>query len=146
MKEAPERAQLCWDDGNWKYKDAKNHHHETDDTLKLFMGSLQGFQVLKYIRVQNEAFVEEDSVDAASGRKVHRLVDLLPASVEMVVLARPRSSWNDSIQLLEGLPELKAERVPKLEMVDFESDWHSRRTPNKDMKMKFLANGIDLIL
>lgn len=145
-EEAPGRARLCWEDGTWIHKDMKNHQYESEGTLKLFIGSLRGFLVLKYIRLQSEAFVEEESVDAAGGRRVHRLVDLLPASMETMTLASPQLTRDDSIQLLEGLPELKTERVPKLEMIDFESDWHSRRKPNKDMKLKFLAGGIDLVL
>lgn len=38
--------------------------------VKPFIGSLRGFQVLKYIRDQNKAFIEED----LRGRTVHRLL------------------------------------------------------------------------
>ena len=94
-EEALERAQLCWDDGNWVYKDVNPHRYGSDGAVKLFIGCLRGFQVLKYIRAQNEMFVEEDSVNAAGGGKVHRLVDLLPASMEMIALAKSRLSWED---------------------------------------------------
>ena len=86
-----------------------------------FLGSLRGFQVLKNIRVQNEGFVEEDPKDPANGRRVHRLVDLLPASVERVELALPQLCIEESCRLIEGLPELKAERVPNLTTVITES-------------------------
>lgn len=108
--------------------------------VKPFMGSLRGFQVLKHIRVQNEAFVEEDTGNSAGDRTVHRLVDLLPASVVDVTLARPHLSKKDSYRLMEGLPELK-EEVPKLEKVYFESG-----KPYEEMKTVFEADGIELVL
>ena len=145
VEETRERVQTPW--GKWyEEKDAQDYKDWNEGTVRLFMGSLRGFQVLKYVRVQNEAFVEEASVDRANGKMVHRLVDLLPASVEIVTLATPRLSQKDSYQLLEGLPELKAERVPKLEMVHFESDKNNRKTPYRKMKLKFQAEGIQLIL
>ena len=145
-KEALEHAQLCRDDRCGVYKDVKPHRYESDSTVKLFIGSLRGFQVLKYIRAQNEMFVEEDSVNAAGGGKVHRLVDLLPASVKMIALAKPRLSWEDSYQLLEGLPELKAIVVPKLELIEFEIDKHNRTIPNSHVRLRFQAVGVELIL
>ena len=89
--------------------------------VNLFMGSLRGFEVLKYIRVQNEALVEEDAEGSTGSRKVHRLVDLLPASVVRVSLALPRLCQSESLRLLEGLTELKAKRVPNLKKVIIES-------------------------
>ena len=109
--------------------------------VKPFIGSLQEFQVLKYIRVYNDAFVEDDSEGSAGGITVHRLVDLLPASMVTVTLAMPDLTKQESYRLMEGLPELKAERVPKLEKVYFESD-----KPYKEMKTVFEADGIELVL
>ena len=131
-----------------EYEDVENDNDESDGTVKLFMGSLREFQVLKYVRVQNEAFVEEDPVNSASARIVHRSVDLLPASVETITLATPRLSQKDSYQLLEGLPEQKEERVPKLKKVKFESNTKkpNNNKPYREMEMKFYAGGIKLIL
>ena len=144
-EEASEGMQPPW--GDWREDiDVQNYQYWSKGTVKLFMGCLRGFEALKYVRVENEAFVEEDPMDTAGVRVVHRLVDLLPASVEIVTLARPRLSEEDSYRLLEGLPELKAERVPKLEMVHFESDKPNRKTPNPKMKLKFKGDGIELIL
>ena len=101
--------------------DGDGEYTELPGPVNLYMGSLRRFQVLKYIRVQNEAFVEEDPKFPALGRKVYRLVDLLPASVVRVTLALPRLCPRESRRLIEGLPELKAKRVPKLEKVIAES-------------------------
>ena len=89
--------------------------------VNLFMGSLRGFDVLKYIRVQNEALVEDDTEGSTGIRKVHRLVDLLPASVVRVSLALPRLCQSESWRLIEGLTELKAKRVPNLKKVIIET-------------------------
>lgn len=113
---------------------------EAGGIVKPFMGSLRGFQVLKNIRVQNEAFVDEDLKVSAGGRTVHRLVDLLPASVVNITLAMPQLSRKDSYRLMEGLPELKWERVPKLEKVIVGSD-----CPYKEMKTVFETVGIELV-
>lgn len=147
-KEARERARTgC---GELRaYEDVENDNDESDGTVKLFMGSHRGFQVFKYVRVQNEAFVEEDSedsVNSASARIVHRLVDLLPAMVETITLTTPRLSRKDSYQLLESFPELKEERVPKLKKFKFESDKPNNNKPYKEMEMKFYARGIKLVL
>lgn len=106
-----------------------------------FIGSLRGFQVLKDIRIQNEGFVEEDAERFASGTAVHRLVDLLPASVVVVALATPQLGKNESDRIMEGLPELKAERVPKLEKVIVEGD-----KCYEDLRTIFKAGGIELVL
>lgn len=121
-------------------RDDENVTNTLPGTVNLFMGSLQGFRVLKYIRVQNEAFVEEDPENAARGRQVHRLVDLLPASVVRIALATPRLCNKESLRLIEGLPELKAERVPKLEKVIAESgkDCKKMKTVHKTGGIRFI--------
>ena len=108
---------------------------------KTFIDSLREFQVLKSIRVQSEAFVEEYVENTVHGRTVHSLVDILPASAEHVVLALPQLCEEDSCRLINGLPELKAERVPKLKSVIFESD-----NPEEWMRTVFKTDSTDLIL
>ena len=110
-------------EGHKGKNDADDHdeEHKLSGPVNLFMGSLRGFEVLKYIRVQNEALVEEDAGGSTGSRKVHRLVDLLPASVVRVSLALPRLCQSESLRLLEGLTELKAKRVPNLQKVIIES-------------------------
>ena len=111
------------------------------DLPKTFIDSLRKFQVLKNIRVQSEAFVEEYVENSARGRTVHSLVDILPASAEHVVLALPQLCEEDSCRLIKGLPELKAERVPKLKSVIFESE-----NPEEWMRTVFNTDGTDLVL
>ena len=111
------------------------------DLPKTFIDSLRMFQVLKNIRVQSEAFVEGHVENGARGRTVHPLVDILPASAEHVVLALPQLCGEDSCRLIKGLPELKAERVPKLKSVIFESD-----NPEAWMRTVFKTDGTNLIL
>ena len=105
--------------------------------VNLFMGSLQGFQVLKYIRIQHEAMVEEDAGGSSGSRKVHRLVDVLPASAVRVSLALPRLCPSESRMLREGLTELKAERVPNLEKLIIETS-----RGYKKMKIVYEVGGI----
>ena len=120
-------------------EDDENLDDKLPGTVNLFMGSLRGFQILKNIRVQNEAFVEEGLEGAAGGRHVHRLVDLLPASVERVALAMPRLCKKELDRLIEGLPELKTERVPKLEKVIAESgENHKMKTVHKTGGIHFI--------
>ena len=111
------------------------------DLPKTFIDSLVKFQVLKDIRVQSEAFVEEHVENTARGRTVHPLVDILPASAEHVVLALPQLCEEDSCRLIKGLPELKAERVPKLKSVIFESD-----KPEAWTRTVFKTDGTGLVL
>lgn len=111
------------------------------DLPNSFIYSLRKFQVLKDIRVQNEAFVEEYVENAARGRTVHPLVDILPASAEHVILALRQLCEEDSCRLIKGLPELKAERVPKLKSVIFESD-----KPEEWKRTLFKTDGTDLVL
>ena len=114
---------------------------EDYDLPKSFICSLRKFQVLKDIRVQNEAFVEEYDENAARGRTAHPLVDILPASADHVILALPQLCEEDSCRLIKGLPELKAERVPKLKGVIFESD-----KPEEWKRTLFKTDGTDLVL
>ncbi len=127
------------EDAPWRMEEDEDD--EVIGDVKPFMGSLRGFQVLKHIRVQNEAFVEEDTDNSTGDRTVHRVVDLLPASVVDITLAMPHLSKKESYRLMEGLPELKAERVPKLEKIYFESD-----KPDEEMRTVFESDGIELVL
>ena len=123
-----------------KGKNDTNDHDEDfklSGPVNLFMGSLRGFEVLKYIRVQNEALVEEDIEGSTRNRRVHRLVDLLPASVVRVSLALPRLCQSESWRLIEGLTKLKMKRVPNLEKVIIETSKGYKKT-----KMVYEVGGI----
>ena len=110
--------------------------------VNLFMGSLRGFQVLEYVRVQSEMFVEENAEGSASGRTVHRFVDLMPSSVERVALVGPGLYWKKSSQLVLGLPELKEERVPRLKEVHLETETH---VAYNTMEVAFRAAGVECV-
>ena len=94
---------------------------ENPTNFNPFIGSLRGFQVLKYIRIQYEAFVEGGRGSSEDGRTVHRIVDILPASVERVVLAKPRLPDTVTRRIMDLLPEFKAERLPRLKQIVFEN-------------------------
>ena len=126
--------------GEWMFEEYLVRE-ENYDLPKTFIYSLRRFQVLKDIRVQNEAFVEDYVENAARGRKLHPLVEILPASTEHVILALPQLCEEDSCRLIKGLPELKVERVPKLKSVIFESD-----KPEEWMRTVFKTDGTDLVL
>ena len=78
-EDARKGLEKCWP------KMEEDEDDEIVSIVKPSIGSLRGFQVLKYIRDKYKAFIEED----LRGRTVHRLVDLLPASVVNVALALP---------------------------------------------------------
>ena len=139
MEGAAEDDGIEEEQGDWTFHVIRTG--EGYDLPKTFIGSLRNFQVLKNICVQSEAFVEEYVENSARGRTVHSLVDILPASAEHVVLALPHLCEEDSFRLMKGLPELKAERVPKLKSVIFESD-----NPEEWTRTVFKTDGSDLIL
>ncbi len=106
-----------------------------------FIGSLRGFQVLKYIRVQYEAFVEESRGNSEDGGTVHRMVDILPASLERVVLAIPRLPDTVTRRIMDLLPELKAERLPRLKQIVFENG-----KDYKEMETVTMDDGTQLLM
>ena len=118
-----EKARERMQEGHKGNNDADDHdrHFKLSGPVNLFIGSLRGFKVLQYIRVQNEALVEEYTEGSTTNRKVHRLVDLFPASVVRISLALPRLCHSESWRLIDGLTELKAKRVPNLEKVIIET-------------------------
>lgn len=130
-----------WGHREWQGEgDDEVEYHSLPGTIQPFIGSLRGFQVLKYTRVQNEASVEEHPEDPACGRTVHRMVDLLPYSVVTITLAMPLLCKEDFPGLMEGLLELKEERVPKLKKII-----HETGKRYKEMKTEFEAAGIQFI-
>ncbi|CAF9943785.1 MAG: hypothetical protein ALECFALPRED_001284 [Alectoria fallacina] len=114
--------------------------YRINGVFKWFMGSLRGFEVLEKIRVQNEMLVEEAPDDKIGQRVVHRLVDLLPVSISEVSLAKPLLDKEDWYRLMEGLQELRVERVPRLERVICEGLNHKGY-----MDTVFEADGLEFI-
>lgn len=91
----------------------RDHAHEVAFKHGRFKGSLQGFQVLKTLRVEYGMF------SGGQGR-AHRIVDVMSASVESSTLAGPIWSCNRMANVLEGLAEHKAKKASKLEKVVYE--------------------------
>ena len=93
----------------------------------LYMGSLQDFQALKNLRVEYRMFVE----GIGHTVKTHRMIDLIPVSLESVTLTGPMLDRKSMAKLIEGLGEYrgwfslvrpaKAEKIFRLEKVFYES-------------------------
>ncbi|CAF9942452.1 hypothetical protein IMSHALPRED_003689 [Imshaugia aleurites] len=109
----------------------------------VFMGSLRKSQVLKDVRVNHAMsieIIEEVDTDKKS-TKVHRLVDLLPASIENLSLIGTRGLCPLS-DLFDGVTELKAQKFPELETIQSEyCDPASRH-----LKQACHVVGIELVL
>ena len=88
----------------------------------VFMGSLRHFQVLRNVKVDSAMFIEKvlnADTDGKISSKVHRLVDILPASVEKLCLVA-RLGSRSSNRMFDGLVESKADVLPRLEEIEFE--------------------------
>lgn len=86
-----------------------------------FIGSLRHFQVLKIVKVDNAMFIENSlntNTDGKISSKVHRLVDLLPASIEKLALNEDLG-FPSSIRMFDHLLESKAQVLPNLEEIKF---------------------------
>ena len=81
------------------------------------IGSMQGYQVLTHVRLHKAMLFTPVMVP---DRYPVALVDRLPASVEYIALAG-RINWTGVRDLLEGLPELKRDRLPHLREIFFET-------------------------
>lgn len=109
----------------WIGKVGSPHDSDVDEEVSrgcVFMGSLRGFQVLKTVRVNHAMFVEKNLRAGTDGQetKVYRLVDLLPASIEKLSLVGELESGPPG-HLFDDFVELKAENLPKLEDIKFDS-------------------------
>ncbi|KAL9012090.1 MAG: hypothetical protein Q9173_003119 [Seirophora scorigena] len=108
---------------------------------KQYVGSLQTFERLRCARLMVNAFshmpplVDYDDGLGPVVQAPHRLVDLLPFSIERLTLCdeRPARRNNDPArngmkfaevagQLLRGMEELKQARLPMLKQIVFETD------------------------
>lgn len=124
-----------------------------------FVDFLPGFHVLKRVRLDHSLFIENRPTPTfKKGRphtldlelyimrygnveqKVHRLVDLLPASIEEVDLVSPCRGKAEALAMMEGLPELKPSRTPLLRALRFEVDDEL----DKGVKDSFSKAGIGL--
>ena len=98
---------------------------------RYFIGSLQGFKVLKQVKLIAPMFFErmepDDEVyrlrprDTLPGRPC-RFVDLLPPSIQDISLEVGDANLDQLLALLEGLPpDGKQDKLPELETISFDS-------------------------
>lgn len=104
---------------------------------RIFIGSLRRFHLLQRLRVEIMVFVESPLENLADSHEklikrigmterpspdqAHRLVDLLPASLEELGLCSPNYDYRPVIdEILHLEPPLKAERLPGLSKIVFE--------------------------
>ncbi|KAI4197557.1 MAG: hypothetical protein LQ348_002138 [Seirophora lacunosa] len=121
-----------------------NSSHSASQLLppaKQYVGSLQKFERLRCARLMVNAFshmpplVDYDDGLGPMVQAPHRLVDLLPVSIERLTLCdeRPARRNDDPArngmkfaevagQLLRGMEELKQARLPMLKQIVFETD------------------------
>ena len=89
-----------------------------DEDIK---GSLQAFEVLKDLHLPSNTFLADRSKAfkrSLGTEEIPKLVDILPASIETVRLDG-EMKWKSMAALLVGLPEDKAECLPKLKEILF---------------------------
>ena len=107
-------------------------HTNTEDLKRgHFMGSLHGFQVLKRLRVDYRMFVDRDDGRSTLTSRTHRMIDILPVSVEAVTLTGPMMDRKCMIKLLHGLgkrkevlsskPSVEAKETSRLGQIFYES-------------------------
>ena len=91
---------------------------------QIFIGSLRKFQVLKTIRANDTMFIERVGSPALLGKnfcKTHRLVDLLPKSIEDLQLVGLEINPDvHSSGIFDGLVELRAQNLPNLKAINLD--------------------------
>ena len=112
---------------------------------QIFVGSLRAFQVLKTIRANDTMFIERVGSPALLGKqfcKIHRLVDLLPESIEDLQLVGIEINPDiHSSGIFDGIVELKAQNIPNLKAINL--DYFDPVAP--DLKAAFAHEvGVDL--
>ncbi len=88
----------------------------------VFIHSLRHFQVLKTVRLNSAMFVEKVRSTEINGKKssqVHRLVDILPTSIEELHLVG-NIVHHPLARIFDGLAESKAQNLPKLKEIKVE--------------------------
>lgn len=86
-----------------------------------YTNSPRNFKVWRQLRVQDGIFVR-DILKKGDIRRVYRIVDILPSSLEQLTLY---SSFDHSIDLMrafKGFPEMKESRLARLEEIELVDD------------------------
>lgn len=110
---------------------------------KIFIGSLREFQVLKTITVNNAMLVEKNLNTETGGKesfKIHRLVDLLPTSIEKLSVDSHEQFCLPG-NIFDGLVESEAQRFPKLKKIEL--DYYEAYICN--MKEAYHELGIEVL-
>ena len=88
----------------------------------VFIRSLRYFQVLKTVRLNSAMFVEKvpsTETNSKESSKVHRLVDILPTSIEELHLVEGLVH-HPLVRIFHGLAESKAQNLPILKEIKLE--------------------------
>lgn len=107
-----------------------------------FVGTLKPLQALEYLRVGGPMFTE--SAESANAQPcVHRLIDMLPASIVRVefISGDERGS---AIATLIGLPESKGQHLPRLNAIHFLRNLWKTSESEREIKRAFCDAGIQL--
>ncbi|MCJ1253649.1 hypothetical protein MMC24_001461 [Lignoscripta atroalba] len=87
--------------------------HSSEYEYVKFIGSLQKFKVLQAVHMELNMLVDDHG-------RMHRLVDILPISIKFLRLNGDTSlTPKHAVALLTDLPQLRDERVPRLQRVVF---------------------------
>lgn len=104
------------------------YYDDTSDRARThnshFIGSLRSFEKLRFAKVMSTAFTYwNDDQDCPVRRVLFRLVDMLPASLEKLVMVGkgPVTTMN---RLFIRMGQLKQARLPNLKEIVFEEDPH----------------------
>ncbi len=115
-----------------------------------FIGTLKALQVLEYLRVGGPMFMESAANKIAlpyevllPAARVHRLIDMLPASILRVEF-NYEVKKSETAAMLAGLPELKGEHVPNLQAIQFPQSLCA--TPGKERAMKRAYSDAGILL
>ena len=110
--------------------------HRTDDDED-FKGSLRDFKVLKEIKLPLNAFFTSTTKGYCTPlptKDISRFVDILPASIETVML-EGGMMWANLAALLVGMPEDKARCLPKLKEILFTLE-RDQKSPQKQAEAR----------
>ena len=105
-----------------------------DEDIK---GSLRGFKVLNEINFPSNALLTSTSKRCYTSlptKDIPRLVDILPASIERVML-EGGLMWANLAALLIGMPEDKTECLPKLKEILFTVE-RDQKSPQKQAEAR----------